>query len=174
MTARRLTVALLAALCSASLLTACTAARPVGSTAGSTASSNAGTSPSTSTTAVTGTPPAMLLGRFVDDYRGRPEITADRWVQDANTVYLPVEWNVDGQYLIARNADDNLTAPGAWTRIDWMPLDDMAPYRWAYCLTAYDAPTRDSAERTSAANRATPRTGCNGFPFSRMQRRDRQ
>lgn len=109
----------------------------------------------------------------MDDYRGRPDISADRWVQGANTVYLPVEWNADGQYVIARNAADNETAPGA-TRIDWMPLDDMAPYTWAYCLSAYDAPTRDSAERTRVANRATPRMGCNGFPFSRVQPREIQ
>lgn len=50
-----------------------------------------------------------------------------------------------------------------------MRLSDLAPYTWAFCLTAYKAPTAESARATTAANRATPRTGCNGYPFSRMK-----
>jgi hypothetical protein len=37
-------------------------------------------------------------------------------------------------------------------------------------LSAYQAPTADSAEATRIARPDTPRTGCNGYPFSRMQR----
>lgn len=85
--------------------------------------------------------------------------------------YEIAAWHVDSQYLIARNAATNPSAPGLWTRIDWMLLSDMAPYTWAYCLSAYEAPTRDAAEGARTADRRTPRTGCNGFPFSRMQRR---
>ena len=76
----------------------------------------------------------------------------------------------DGQTLIAQNDSANAYAPGLWTRIDWVRLDGMAPYTWAFCLTAYDAPTRAAAEATPPADRATPRTGCNGYPFSRMRR----
>ena len=116
-----------------------------------------------------GTPPAFLLGRFKDDYGGRPLITAARWEQGPGTVYLPVTWEPDSQFVIARNAPDNLTAPGAWTRIDWMRLEGMPPFTWAYCLSAFDAPTADSARRTRIADRSAPRTGCNGFPFTRLE-----
>ena len=37
-------------------------------------------------------------------------------------------------------------------------------------LTAYEAPTADSAEATRTARPETPRTGCNGYPYSRMKR----
>ncbi len=114
-------------------------------------------------------PPDFLLGDFDDDYGGHPRISATRWIQGEGTEYVLVSWHPDAQYVIARNADTNRTAPGAWTRIDWMRLDNMPPYVWAYCLSAFDAPTRDSAERTRVADRATPRTGCNGFPFSRLK-----
>jgi hypothetical protein len=58
-----------------------------------------------------------------------------------------------------------------WTRIDWAPLSGMAPYTWAFCLSAYDAATADLAEAARTARRDNLRTGCNGFPFSRMKRR---
>ena len=33
----------------------------------------------------------------------------------------------------------------------------------------YEAPTADSAEATRTAMPETPRTGCNGYPYSRMK-----
>lgn len=60
-----------------------------------------------------------------------------------------------------------------WTRIDWMPLPGMAPYGWAYCMSASAARNDEAAESTHVARRESPRSGCNGFPFSRMQRRAR-
>jgi hypothetical protein len=81
-----------------------------------------------------------------------------------------VAWNSARQYLIAQNDSANASAPGLWTRIDWVTLADMAPYNWAFCLSAYEAPTRAAAEAVTIANRETPRTGCNGYPFSRMRR----
>ena len=77
---------------------------------------------------------------------------------------------MDAGTLIDRNDTANTHAPGLWTRIDWVRLGGMEPYTWAFCLTAYDAPTRTAAEATPAADRATPRTGCTGYPFSRMRR----
>ncbi len=115
--------------------------------------------------------PAALLGDFTDDYRGTYQISDSLWRHGTRMAYKIVAWHVDSQYLIARNAATNPSAPGLWTRIDWMLLSDMAPYTWAYCLSAYEAPTRAAAEGARTADRRTPRTGCNGFPFSRMQRR---
>lgn len=115
-------------------------------------------------------PPASLLGAFADDYNGSYQITRDVWQHGSRLKYEIVSWHVDSQYLLARNAATNPSAGGLWTRIDWISLEGMPPFTWAYCLSAFKAPTRDSAQATRVANRAIPRTGCNGFPFSRMKR----
>ena len=117
-----------------------------------------------------GNGPVELLGDFADDYGGRHHITRDVWQHGRDARYLVVTWRPDSQYLIAQNAPDNPSEANRWTRIDWVMLPDTAPYTWAFCLTAYDAPTRAAAEATAAADRANPRMGCNGFPFSRMKR----
>jgi hypothetical protein len=119
----------------------------------------------------TGTPaaPASVLGDFQDDYGIEYAITPSRWQQKPNALYHIVYWDSVGQFAIARNDASNPSDGGKWTRIDWLELDDMAPYTWAFCLTAYDAESRAEAEATEPAQRATPRTGCGGFPFSRMQ-----
>jgi hypothetical protein len=87
-----------------------------------------------------------------------------------HSTYEIVAWHADSQYVIARNATKNRSDGGLWTRIDWVPLDGMPPYTWAFCLSAYKAATRAEAEATRVAKRETPRTGCNGYPFSRMRR----
>jgi len=92
------------------------------------------------------------------------------WTQLPHGRFNVIRWNAGGQYLIAQNDSANRSAPGRWTRIDWVLLPNMAPYEWAFCLSAYDAPTVAAAESTTVARRDTPRTGCNGFPFSRMRR----
>jgi hypothetical protein len=79
-------------------------------------------------------------------------------------------WHSDKGYLIAQNDTTNRYAPGKWTRIDWVKLEGMPPWEWAFCLTAYEASTADSAEATRVAHPETPRTGCNGYPYSRMKR----
>lgn len=43
-------------------------------------------------------------------------------------------------------------------------------YRVRYA--AYDAPSREAALQVPPSRRASPRTGCNGYPFSRMRRAD--
>jgi hypothetical protein len=115
------------------------------------------------------TAPADLLGTFEDDYGIRYTISPSSWRQGSGIEYHVVAWNPAGRSLIARNDEDNPSSGGRWTRIDWVWLEDMAPWTWAYCLTVYDAATRDAAESAPAADRASPRTGCNGFPFSRMR-----
>jgi hypothetical protein len=114
--------------------------------------------------------PSELLGTFADDYDGTHRIGEGAWYHGAHSTYHIVEWHADSQYLIARNGEGNRSDVGLWTRIDWLPLVGMPPYTWAFCLTAYKAPTRAAAAATPPANRATPRSGCAGFPFSRMRR----
>ena len=118
-------------------------------------------------------PPALLLGDFVDDYGIAHRIDTREWRQLPNARYRIVRWDIDGHYLIARNDDDNPADAGRWTRIDWLALPGMPPYEWAFCFSAYAAPTQADAERTAIARRDTPRIGCNGHPFSRMRRAER-
>ena len=122
------------------------------------------------TQAPSASPPALLLGEFVDDYGIAHRIDAQQWLQRPDTRYQVIAWHPEAQYLIARNAADNRSDPGRWTRIDWLVLPGMPPYEWAFCLSAYDAPTRADAERADITRRDTPKTGCNGYPFSRMRR----
>jgi hypothetical protein len=119
---------------------------------------------------VSGSAPSMLAGEYRDDYRGRFSISDSIWFQRPRNRFRIVEWHNDAQFLIAHNAADDPTAPNLWTRIDWISFTDQQPYTWGFCLTAYNAPTREAARATPPAQRATPRTGCNGFPFTRMQR----
>ncbi len=106
----------------------------------------------------------------MDDYGIQYSISANEWHQLPATRYQVIEWHVDGQYLIARNNAANPSAPGLFTRIDWMLMPGMPPWEWGFCLSAYKAPTAAEAERTDIARRQMPLTGCNGHPFSRMQR----
>jgi hypothetical protein len=113
--------------------------------------------------------PAELLGAWADDYGSRHRVSNSVWAHDGANRYQIVRWDSAGQFAIARNAASNSAQPGLFTRIDWMRLDDMAPYVWAFCLTTWDAPTADSAARVVPARRDTPRTGCGGFPFTRLK-----
>ncbi|MBC8089721.1 MAG: hypothetical protein H7Z40_20855 [Phycisphaerae bacterium] len=117
-----------------------------------------------------GAPPAFLLGNFEDDYGARFTISDTDFFQRARNHFRIVRWDVANQFLIAQNDSANPSDANQWTRIDWMRLNGMPPFDWAFCFTAYKSPTRARAESTAAANRETPRTGCNGFPFSRMKR----
>jgi hypothetical protein len=115
-------------------------------------------------------PPAELLGEFRDDYGNSFRITDSVFTHLPGIRYRIVEWNVAERYLIAQNDAGNPSDGGLWTRIDWMSFTGMAPYTWGFCLTAYQETSAAAARETPAANRETPRTGCNGFPFSRMER----
>lgn len=115
-------------------------------------------------------PPALVLGEFVDDYGSRYSISVEEWIHQPAIRYRIVKWNPDKQYAIAQNAPTNSRSADLWTRIDWMPLSGMPPFEWAFCLSAYEAPSAAAAEATEIARREQPKTGCNGLPFSRMRR----
>jgi len=112
------------------------------------------------------------MGEFEDDYGIRYTIGPYAWTQHPNAVYHVTDWNPEKQFAIAQNDADNATDTGLWTRIDWVQLDGANGYAWAYCYAVYDAATRNDALTAPASHRDTPRTGCNGFPFSRMKRVD--
>ena len=117
-----------------------------------------------------GTPPPLLVGTFEDDYGIEYAISERLWHQHPDTRYHIVRWSATEQYLLAQNDAANPGDGGLWTRIDWIVLPDMEPYTWAFCVSAYAAPSQAEAEATNIAQRDRPRTGCNGYPFSRMRR----
>lgn len=113
--------------------------------------------------------PGALLGTFTDDYGSQYRITPERFEHLPRSVYLIAEWNVSERYFLAQNAAGNPTDGGLWTRVDWLEFSDQGPYGWGFCLTAYRAESREAARAVPAADRATARSGCNGFPFTRMR-----
>jgi hypothetical protein len=114
-------------------------------------------------------PYANLLGNFRDDYGSAYSISPGLWFQAPRSRYQIVAWHPEQHYLVAQNDRNNPSGGGLWTRIDWIVLRDMAPYTWAFCLSAYEAPSREAADSSSVARPDTPKTGCNGFPFTRMR-----
>lgn len=120
-------------------------------------------------------PPELVLGAFKDDYNTVHDISATRWRHGSAVTYEIVEWNAEQQYFVAMNGAANPTDAGKWSRVDWFAIKSttgqgQTNYEWAYCMTAYDAPTKEAARAVTMAKRDTPRTGCNGFPFTRMAR----
>lgn len=125
---------------------------------------------SSATATTTNSPPPLLLGLFDDDYSGHFSISATQFIQLPRGRFNIVEWHATEQFFIAQNDSLNRSDPNKWTRIDWLPLTGMEPYTWAFCFSAYKANTRAEALAATTAKRDTPRTGCNGFPFTRMKR----
>lgn len=117
-----------------------------------------------------GAVPAALLGEFVDDYGIHYAVSKEQWSQGEYARYEIAEWNVEDRFLIVRNGTKNRTEAGLWTRIDWILLPGGADFQWAFCYAVYDAESAQAARLSPSSDRDTPRTGCNGFPFSRMQR----
>ncbi|RYU95072.1 hypothetical protein [Emticicia agri] len=113
--------------------------------------------------------PEMLKGNFMDDYKITYTINDTLWTQKPNAKYHIIKWNEKEQYLIARNDKNNPADGGLYTRIDYMTFENMSPFLWGFCLSAYNAQTEAQAEAVKIADRANPRKGCNGFPFSRMK-----
>ncbi len=117
-----------------------------------------------------GNPPSFLQGEFEDDYGIKYSIDQNAWRQLPRAKYHVLKWAANDQYLIARNDEANPGEAGLWTRIDWVELSGMPPFAWGFCVSAYDAISAEAAESVDIARRDTPRTGCNGHPFSRMRR----
>ncbi|MEO6819696.1 MAG: hypothetical protein ABI266_10080 [Ginsengibacter sp.] len=120
----------------------------------------------------TDTIPTFLTGQFMDDYGIGYTINDTIWLQLPNVKYHILQCDTSAQYLLARNDERNPGDPGLFTRIDYMHLNDMKPFEWGFCLTVYDAKTMEEAKLKSKADRTNPKTGCNGYPFSRMKIRD--
>ena len=114
--------------------------------------------------------PEFMTGQFEDDYGIRYVINDSLFTMEEHTILHIAEWNLEEQYFIGQNDSLNPYDPLLYTRIDWMPFEDMAPFEWGFCMSVYDAPSADSARAVSSPDRAAPRTGCGGYPFSRMKK----
>lgn len=113
--------------------------------------------------------PAFMLGSFTDDYNITYAINDSLWTQNPRTKYHILKIDTAKQYLICKNDHANKGDANKYTRIDFITFNNMEPFHWGFCLTAYNAETDKIAEETAAADRANPRKGCNGYPFSRMK-----
>ena len=114
--------------------------------------------------------PTLLKGDFRDDYGIRFTINDSLWLQHPNVKYHIISWDNDAQYLLAKNDESNPSEAGLFTRIDYLLLTDMEPFKWGFCLTEYKAKTIEEAKFNASADRSNPKKGCNGYPFSRMAR----
>lgn len=113
---------------------------------------------------------ANFLGNFEDDYGIEYKITSKQFMQEPRITYNIVEWNTKEQYIITQNAADNPSEASLFTRIDYVVLNGMAPFTWGFCYTTYNAASAKIAKATAAADRANPKKGCGGYPFSRMKK----
>ncbi len=106
----------------------------------------------------------------MDDYGIVYTITPSTWTQRPNARHHIAQWTPEARSLLAQNDAANPTDGVPSTRIDRTPPEGMAPYEWAFRLSVYDAPVPEAARVSGKVNPETPRTGCNGYPFSRMRR----
>ena len=113
--------------------------------------------------------PAIFKGDFKDDYDIRYTISDSLWLQYPGAKYHILKWNIQEQYIIARNDSKNPSEKDLYSRIDYMLLNNMGKWTWGFCLTVYDASSETAAARSKPADRQNPKKGCNGFPFSRMR-----
>lgn len=116
--------------------------------------------------------PELLLGHFTDDYGNHYSISRHEWVQHPGMRFKILEYHADGPFIIAQNHAANTQDAGLFTRIDITWFQNMLPWQWGFCLTEYKASSADAARAAPAALRATPKTGCGGYPFSRMKRNE--
>lgn len=114
--------------------------------------------------------PPALVGAFVDDYGNTYTVSQAEWRQ-GSAVYHLIKYDARGRYLVAHNAPENRSDPDKYSRIDLVMLDGGTEgWTWGFCLSAWKAATPEEAEAAAPADPRTPRTGCHGFPFSRMKR----
>lgn len=114
--------------------------------------------------------PDLMKGTWLDDYEINYKIEDQTWEMGSEIIFHVLEWNEDKNFIIVKNDEGNAYNADQYSRIDYILFNDMKPYEWGFCLTAYDQKTADDARNTPPANGKNPKSGCNGFPFSRMKR----
>ncbi len=117
--------------------------------------------------------PVLLSGNFTDDYDIQYSINDSLCIQYPNSKYHIISCDTIAKYILAKNDANNPGDTGLYTRIDYMYLQNMKPYKWGFCLTVYNAATLAEAKNKAAADRNNPMKGCNGYPFSRMKKENK-
>ena len=113
--------------------------------------------------------PSLFKGNFIDDYGISYSINDSLWTQHPHSKYHIIVWDTLSQFILARNDDSNPAEGGLFTRIDYMKFRNMEPFQWGFCLTVYNAKTIEDARAEAKADTLNPKTGCGGYPFSRMR-----
>lgn len=113
--------------------------------------------------------PGYMIGGFSDDYENQYTISDSVFLMGSTTIIHILEWDEEKQFFIGQNDSSNTYDPLQFSRIDWIELSEMEPFTWAFCMSAYKAPSADSARATNTTNPVSPKTGCNGYPYSRMK-----
>ena len=111
-----------------------------------------------------GDTPTYLLGNFIDDYGINYSISSSTWIQHPDFKLNILKMNSIEMFVLGYNPIDS-----TYTKIDFMQFQNQLPYTWGFCYTAYDKKDQYDAISENSANRNMPKTGCNGFPFSRMK-----
>lgn len=107
---------------------------------------------------------------FVDDYGTGHTIDDSLWVHGPRNRYHLVEWHPESGFVLARNDVANVADGGRYDRIDWLMLRDGNEWTWAFCIATWDAPSLAAARAVTLADTTNPRSGCGGYPFTRMRR----
>ena len=113
--------------------------------------------------------PDFMIGSFSDDYDITYSISDSLFSMGSTTIIHILEWDTEKQFFIGQNDSSNTYDPLQFSRIDWIELSEMESFTWAFCMSAYNAPSTDSARATTTTNPQSPKTGCNGYPYSRMK-----
>ena len=108
--------------------------------------------------------PDYLKGEFTDDYGIKYAISSSEWIQYPDFKLSISLIDTIEMCVIGFNPADT-----TYTKIDYMPFTDQGDFKWGFCYSAYDKKNIQGALKSESANRDTPKTGCNGFPFSRMK-----
>ena len=107
-------------------------------------------------------------GDWLDGWGGQHSISAFTWTNEGSTYDIAEASDADG-WLVAQNGASNSWNAGLWSRFDW--TWDAEGALW-YCQTAYDAPSREDAAATPAADASEPATtGCGSFSWTSMSPR---
>ena len=111
-----------------------------------------------------GDTPPYLLGDFKDDYDIKYTISDSTWIMypDFQLDILTID-SIE-MFVLGYDQSDS-----TYTRIDFMKFQNQGDYTWGFCYTSYGKKDPSDALSGNSANRDTPKTGCNGFPFSRMK-----
>jgi len=116
--------------------------------------------------------PTALRGTFIDDYGTRHTIDDSLWVHGSVNRYHLVEWHPGAHSVITRSGPADAAAGGGFGRIDWLTLAGTDGWEWAFCIVAWDVPSVAAARAVTVADTSHPRSGCGGYPFTRMRRSD--